>query len=122
MIAGSLIRSPMPPADVADQADEPQGVQVAGRVVGEEAAVVEAVRALGREVVGPEPEQVQVAVEARSAESFDPVCHDQPDDESDEQDRQDRPAEGQPGGLLDRRLPAGRTRTRSGDGEPPDER
>ncbi len=101
---------------VADDADEPQRVQVAGRVVGEEAAVVEAVRAFGREVVRPEPEQVQVAVEARSAESFDPVCHDQADDESDEQDRQNRPAEGQPGGLLDRRLPAGRTRTRSGDG------
>ena len=38
---------------VADDADQPQDVEIAGRVVVEEGAVVEAVQPLRREVVGP---------------------------------------------------------------------
>src|SRR6476659_1972839 len=51
---------------VPDDPDEPQDVEVAGRVVMEEVAVVEAARAMIGEVPRPEPEGVEVDLEAGS--------------------------------------------------------
>ena len=47
-----------------DQADQPQDVEVAGRVIVEERPLVEARQALGREIVRPELERREVDLEA----------------------------------------------------------
>ena len=72
---------------LADQAHEPQHVQVSGRVVVEEVAVVEPAQAVGGEVVRPEAEGVEVGLEPGAWEQ---LCDDEPEDESEREDDQDR--------------------------------
>ena len=65
-IAGSLIRSPMPPAAWPNEADEVEHEEVAGRVVVEAGPLVEAVEAVRGEVAGPSPEGGEIERPARS--------------------------------------------------------
>ncbi len=108
--------------ELADDAHQPQRIQVARRVVGEEAAIVEAERPVVGEVGRPEPEQAEVRVEPGSPESGEAICHDQAEHQADRDDRQDPPADASPGGLVRHRFPAGRARTQTGHGEPPTQR
>ena len=50
--------------DAPDDADQPEDVQIAGRVVVEEIALVEARRTVRREVVRPESERAKIHAEA----------------------------------------------------------
>ena len=72
---------------LADEADEPQDVQVARRVVVEEVAPVEAPRALVGEVRRPVPERGQVDPEAGSRQQ---VCDDEAEGEPEREDDHDR--------------------------------
>ena len=86
-IGGILMRSPTPPVDLADDPDQPQDVHVPGHVVVEEVAVVEAPRAVGRELARPEPERAEVDLESGPGEQ---VCDDEAEGESEREDDQDR--------------------------------
>ena len=88
MIGGTLISSTLtPPSDLADDPDQPQHVHVAGRVVVEEVAVVEAQRPVRRELARPESEGSQVVVKSGPGEQ---VCDDEPKGEPEREDDQDR--------------------------------
>ena len=72
---------------VPDGADEPQDVQVSGRVVVEEVALVEAVEPVAGEVVRPELERAQVGVEPGPGEE---ICQNETEGEAEREDDQDR--------------------------------
>src|SRR4029079_6385882 len=72
---------------IPDQAHEPQDIEVARRVVVEEVPAVEARQAVGREVVRPEAERVEVRVESGAGEQ---VCDDEARGEPEREDAQDR--------------------------------
>ena len=88
-----------PAGGIADDPDQPQDVEVARRVVVEEVAVVEAVEALRGEVRRPEPEGVEVHLEARAGEQ---ACDDEAEDETEREDHEDR-ADGSQGPGQPRR-------------------
>ena len=73
--------------DASDDADQPQDVQVAGRVVVEEISLVEARWAVRREVVRPEPERAQIHSESRPRQQ---VCDDESKGETEGEDHEDR--------------------------------
>ncbi len=73
--------------EMLERADEPQQVQVARRVVVEEVPLVEAPRAVRREVVRPEPEGVEVHAESGARQD---VCDDEPEGEPEREKDQDR--------------------------------
>ena len=70
-----------------DDAEHPQHVQVAGRVVVEEVALVEAHGPVRGEVARPEPERAEVHPEAGSGEE---VCDDEAEGETEREDHEDR--------------------------------
>src|SRR5439155_6844426 len=104
-------------ADVAgrlsDDADEPQDVQVARRVVVEERALVEAVQPIVGEIACPELEGDQIDLEARPGVE---LCDDEPEDEAEREDGDDRAdAIPRPGGPRRRvRVPARSARHAAG--------
>ena len=102
-IAGTLIRRSVDAAadGLADDPDQPQDVEVAGRVVVEEVAVVEAAQAVLGEVVRPELERAQVDPETGAWEH---LCDDESKGETEREDQQDR---------ADGSLRPGRPRRRS---------
>ena len=83
---------------LAQQPDGVQDIQIAGRVIVEEVALVEAVETLAGEVVGPSPERAEVELEPCPAVDFyDEEAEGEPDCEHDE----DRPdAISRPGRLC----------------------
>ena len=72
---------------LADDPHQPQDVQVAGRVVVEEVAAVEAPRPLVGQVGGPVPERGQVDAETGSRQQ---VCDDEAEGEPEREDDHDR--------------------------------
>ena len=91
----------MPPNSVPDDPDEPQDVEVAGGVVVEERAVVEAPRAVLGEVGRPELERSAVDVETGAGQE---LCDDESKDETEREHHEDR---------ADGSLRPGRPRRRS---------
>ena len=70
-----------------DLPDQPQDVQVAGRVVVEEVALVEAEQAVPGEVIRPEAEGDEIGLEPGPREQ---VCDDETEGETEREDHQDR--------------------------------
>ena len=78
------------------EADQVQDIEIAGRVVEEEVAVVDAVQSVAREVRRPRVEGVQVELQTGPGEG---VCDDEPSGEREAEDGQDRDgALSRPGG------------------------
>ena len=101
---------------VADDAKQPQHVQVARRVVGKIAGSIEATRAVRGEVSGPGLKTAAIHPEAGARQQD--VCDDEAEGESEGQDRDERP------GGLERprrcsRAPVGRARSGDYQGGPP---
>ena len=73
--------------DTSDDADQPQDVEIAGRVVVEEISLVETGWAVRREVVRPEPERAQIHAESGPRQQ---VCDDGSKGETEREDHEDR--------------------------------
>ena len=72
---------------VPDRPDEPQDIEISGRVIVEERPLVEAVEAFAAEVAGPELERGEVDPEARAGVE---LCDDDSEDEAEREDGDDR--------------------------------
>ena len=76
-----------PTDGLSDEPQHPQHVQVAGRVVVEEVALVEAVQALAGEVRRPGAEGAEIHPETRSGKE---VCDDESEGKTEREDHEDR--------------------------------
>ena len=101
------------PEEWRDPADEPQDVQVAGRVVVKEVAFVKAAQAVPCQAARPTPERVEVHLESRTGID---LCDDEAEGKSEREDGDDRAdAIPRPGGPRRRVcVPAGPARHAAG--------